>query len=98
MNRKSFLKSIGVLFTLPFVTPAMTIQQQALDKLPKPIQKQTKIEQKDLDLFYQKPNQYVSGFAVSGVYSMTGSFPAISYCSGIIEPSIASKLRADGIW
>ena len=77
MNRKSFLKTLGGIFALPFVTPAMTVAQQTLDKMPKPVQKQTVVEQKKLEKFYTE-TKYASGcYQLSGVYPsicITGSY------------------------
>jgi hypothetical protein len=75
MNRKSFLKTLGGIFALPFVTPAMTVAQQTLDKMPKPVQKQTKIEQETLKNFYTE-TEYSSG-----VFMFSGSCPS-HYLSG----------------
>lgn len=74
MNRKSFLKTLGGLFALPFVTPAMTVAQQTMDKMPKPVQKQTVVEQKKLEKFYSPPTEY----GYTGVYMLSGVRPSIS--------------------
>lgn len=94
MNRKGFLKTLGAMFALPFVTPAMTVEKQLMEKMPKPVQKQTKIEQKTLEKFYSKEQPI---YALSGVYtgiSITGSYPI----SGYVDPAVAARLRSEGIW
>ena len=92
MNRKSFLKTLGGLIAITFVTPAMTVAKQTMDKMPKPVQKQTVIEQKVLKNFYTE-TKYASGYILSGVY------PNIEYmCSGKTDPVTAQKLRDEGIW
>lgn len=78
MNRKSFLKTLGGIFALPFVTPAMTVAQQTLDKMPKPVQKQTAVEQKKLEKFYNEPKYAVSGNYATGVYMFSGVMPRMS--------------------
>ena len=97
MNRKGFLKTLGALFTLPFVTPAMAAEKQWMEKMPKPVQKQTKVEQDTLKKFYREPDG-ATGFMYSGVYSVTGSYNPRFMVSGIVAPEIADKLRKDGVW
>lgn len=82
------------MFALPFVTPAMTVEKQLMEKMPKPVQKQTKIEQEKLDKFYDGNHKFQLSGCYSGVYSVTGSYPV----SGTVSPQLAAKLRSEGIW
>lgn len=80
MNRKGFLKTLGAIFALPFVTPAMAVEKQMMEKMPKPVQKQTKIEQKKIEDFY---SEETNGFKVSGCYDPKMSITGSWYVSGI---------------
>ena len=95
MNRKGFLKTLGAMFALPFVTPAMTVEKQLMEKMPKPVQKQTKIELEKLDKFYSKEQPI---YGLSGVYSGRTSITGSYFVSGLVDPTVAERLRSEGIW
>lgn len=91
MNRKSFLKSLGILVTLPFVSKG----ESTLSSIPKPVQKQTKIEQNTLKKFYSPSKMDVSGSYIC----FSGVMPEYyGEVSGKVPPKIAAKFREEGIW
>ena len=64
------MKSLVGIFAIPFVAPAMTMEQ-----MPKAVKKQTKVEQKTIDKFYTKTKAASGSYDYSGIRFM---------CSGIM--------------